>query len=980
MKTKKTTVEAQKPQPVIKRAIKLDFKEFSKAAAKLSANIAFGKWDDLPGDGVDLLASIGLSSGASEAAWLLVYRSLLLAARSLAEENAQLFSAEPDLHGLQVQLGTRLEEVTIEIDSDFFSHPDRSKAIDAAAPAFDAWLKSCGLNDVEANAFVSRLPTYFVSALHDEWARAKNAYTSLKEDLNTPFTQANERLQRWIRYYSWLHKQVESPMFSEAFSLKQLYINPRAYCIQKTSAEKEDEIEVRTHVLSRGERVVIELERDLLTWLQRKDKDDCIRLVSGGPGSGKSSFAKMFASKLAHQGNVSVLFIPLHHFEPMGDLIDAVGRFVQLDGFLQHNPLVHEYREKRLLIIFDGLDELSMQGKIGEKTAQEFVREVQRKVERLNQQSLYLQVVITGRELVVQQNETDFRRSGQILHILPYFIPEDVRDAYVDKRKLLNDDQRETWWQLYGKASGEGYTGLPDELRKGNLEEITSQPLLNYLVALSLRRGKLVFSAETNLNAVYADLLRAIYERGWTSHQHASLQGLEESDFYRLLEEIALASWHGDGRTTTVREIESHCVTSGLKSLLSRFRAGMVGDSKTKVTQLLTAFYFRQNGQDQSGDETFEFTHKSFGEYLTARRIVREARLIQRKLLERKNDPDEGWDERDALHRWTQICGPSPVDEYLLNFVRDEIRLEYLGNKENILLWQETFASLIEFTLAHGLPIERFNPRPAFFEENRLSRNAEEALLVVLNTCANLTREVSDIEWKDVTSFGTWILRLCKQRADYDDVLALQCLSYLNLNNCVLIGHNLHSANFSGSKLNNASLIGSDCRYAIFDDAQLTDVNFAYANIHGASFKNASLRNASLRGARLGTDASRQSFPMEEDDYTNSRRNFDNVDFEGADLRSAKLDLIALRAATLKGARLEGASLRWTNLQGADLREVSLRHAILQSTKLDDARMDGAKIHDAHLIDTPLSPQQMLEIAPLESSKEQVQQPRGRKK
>jgi hypothetical protein len=70
---------------------------------------------------------------------------------------------------------------------------------------------------------------------------------------------------------------------------------------------------------------------------------------------------------------------------------------------------------------------------------------------------------------------------------------------------------------------------------------------------------------------------------------------------------------------------------------------------------LLTAFYFRQSGHDHSGDKTFEFTHKSFGEYLTARRIVQEVQYIHRKLEDRYNDPYEDWDERRALHRWVLV-------------------------------------------------------------------------------------------------------------------------------------------------------------------------------------------------------------------------------------------------------------------------------------------------------------------------------------
>ena len=60
----------------------------------------------------------------------------------------------------------------------------------------------------------------------------------------------------------------------------------------------------------------------------------------------------------------------MHHFEPSDDLIDAVAKFVRDDGFLRHNPLDKDKAESRLLIIFDGLDELAMQGKIATEIAQ----------------------------------------------------------------------------------------------------------------------------------------------------------------------------------------------------------------------------------------------------------------------------------------------------------------------------------------------------------------------------------------------------------------------------------------------------------------------------------------------------------------------------------------------------------------------------------------------------------------------------------
>lgn len=821
-----------KPTSVLKKSksLKVNFKDFSKALGKGIVDLSFGKWDSLAGDGVEALAALGLAANAEEVAWLLVYRSLLQAMKNLIDEKTELEPEKFNVKTLQTNINQALENSSLSVNKKFFEHPEKDSIVETVKPAFLMWLKQCGLNDASAQAISDRLPIYFAAALHDEWGGHAKDYTVLKDKLDTPFTQASQRLQAWLRYSTLLQKQVEEPLFLEAFSLKRVYVPLRAYYNRKVEGQRTEALEGGIAGGRQFERVVVDLEKELETWLNKAKKDDAIRLISGGPGSGKSSFAKMFAAKLAAKGTVSVLFVPLHHFEPSADLIDAVGKFVQMDGILPHNPLAAEQRESRLLIIFDGLDELAMQGKIAEKTAQDFVREVQRKVERFNQWETCLQVLIGGRELVVQANETDFRNDGQILHVLPYFVPEYDRKNYVGAKKLLEQDQRQFWWQNYSVASGSSYTGLPTELDRGNLIEITAQPLLNYLVALSLQRGKLKFSEETNLNAVYADLLKAIYERGWAGHQHAAIQGIKEEDFVRIVEEIALAAWHGNGRTTTVREIERHCESSNLRNLLKRFQEGFRDDSKASITRLLTAFYFRQSGHDTSGDKTFEFTHKSFGEYLTARRIVQEVQYIHRKLEDRYNDSYENWDERNALHRWALVCGPSAMDEYLFDFILDGMRLHYQQKPTDIGGWQQTLCHLIGFMLRHGMPMDRLSPRPDFQVENKQARNAEEALLAVLNTCARLTKKLSEIEWSSWDAFGTWISRLQGQRVG-PDVFCLNCLSFLQLKSCSLYFKDFYRANLEGVNLENARLF--------------------MANLRGANLEEANLRGANLKGTIL---------------------------------------------------------------------------------------------------------------------------------
>ncbi|MEH2199281.1 pentapeptide repeat-containing protein [Nostoc sp.] len=905
-----------KPVALWNKPIKADFKELFKSLGKVAIDGALGKWEEVAKGALDATAALGLADAPEEVAWLLIYRSLVEAIVSLVKGNQELLFEKPnesDLELLCDRLNDSLERIELRIDQDFFRRPKDLPILEAIKTAFADWLKYFSVNQAQALTISHRLPTYFVFALHEEWAKHPEKYASLKEELDTPFTQANEREQSWQRYLAWLQKQVEEPMLLEAFGLKQVYVPLHAYYKQKVAGEKSEEFERWVREDDKYQRVVLDLETELEAWLEKGDRNDAIRVISGGPGCGKSSFTKIFAANQAEKGKIPVLFIPLHHFQPSSDLVDAVSKFVRDDGFLRHNPLDKDKADSRLLIIFDGLDELAMQGKIATEIAQQFVREVQRKVERFNVRETCLQVLISGRELVVQANSSDFRQPQQILHILPYFVTEYERENYIDDQNLLQQDQRQTWWQKYGNASGRAYNCLPEELNQDNLTEITAQPLLNYLVALSFDEQK-KFPTDGNLNAIYANLLTAVYQRGWAGYQHPAIRGIEEKDFVRILEEIALASWHGDGRTTTVREIETHCEHSSLKSLLDKFQES----AKLGVTRLLTAFYFRESGVKEQ-EKTFEFTHKSFGEYLTAKRIVREVRLIHKKLKDRQNDPDEGWDEREALKRWAILCGASPMDKYLFNFVVNEMRLQNASDVDN---WQQTLCHLIGFMLRHGMPMERLTPRPDFQEENRQARNAEEALLAVLNTCTRVTKTVSKIQWQTPEAFGVWFSRLQGQRININtDMFCLHCLSFLDLQGCVLVLKDFVGANLVGAHLEGAHLEGAHLEGVYLEGAHLEGAHLEWTNLEGAHLEGAHLEGVNLEWAYLKW-----------------------AYLEGANLQGANLEGAHLLGAHLLGANLQGANLQGANLLGADLLGADLLGADLLGAYLVEADLEMANL------------------------------------
>jgi uncharacterized protein YjbI with pentapeptide repeats len=928
-------ISVSKPQNIWKRQVKVNLRSLFSTLGKAALNGAFLQWDDLAENGVEVLDDLGLSRTPGELAGLLISQSLMKAMKGLLKSNADLLPQEVEklpLKELYRQITDFLEEPELILDQDFFEHPERLPIVAPIQAAFLRWLTTNNLisNSQEAKSLSNRLPAYFVLALQEQWKDKRDEYSLLLDEIDTPFNNAWKRERGWLHYRAWLQKQIDEPIFWETFSLKQIYVPLRGFYEEKEIKATPD---TDYHREPSFKRIVIKLQEQLETWLEAAKSDDAIRLLTGGPGSGKSSFCKVFAAQQARLEK-QVLYIPLHRLSFSTDLVTAVQTFVQHDGFLPENPLEPRDQDLKLLIIFDGLDELSMQGKIAQEVAHNFINEVREKVHHFNQNKTRLQVLISGRDVVVQSNKNNFKKPQQIITILPYWVGNS--DNFSDVDNLLKVDQRHQWWQQYGQAKGKNYAQLPPELSGKNLQEITAQPLLNYLIALTFERGEVQFSQETNLNNIYENLLKAVYERGYEKNSpgHRAIEGITEKDFVLILMEIALSCWHGNGRTTTVIEIEEHCENNGLKNLLKNFQDSFQSDSQGSITRLLTAFYFRESGDLRGSEKTFEFTHKSFGEYLTARRIVDRVKQIHRKLQDSENDYDNDYDPRQALIAWATLCGPTAIDEYLFSFIVNQMQLQ---SPDEVKQWQKTLGHLIEYLLVKGMPMEGLKNRPNFQEEMQQARNAEEALLALFNACGRVTEEIFPIQWPSREAFGNWLARLQGQRIDFEPMLVLDCLSFLDLQNCLLIHRDLGGANLQRANFAEANLRGANLQRANLEGANLQRANLVGANLRGANLRGANLRGANLRGANLEA-------------ANLAGANLAGANLARANLKGANLEWANLKGANLEWANLKGANLEWANLEWANLVGANLRGANLRGANLEEANLEGANLEWANLV------------------------------
>ncbi|HPQ70489.1 MAG TPA: pentapeptide repeat-containing protein [bacterium] len=836
---------------------KLNVKSLFTAITKGIVDFSFGNWAFFAKDSIDAVASfMEIKKSPEKAFKQLVLRSLLRAMFDLLESNVPDLKRDmpQEWEGMLEDLGYD-EPIVIEFTREQLTNPKSMPILDTIKPVFAKWLTDMHCEPARANTIVDRLPQYFVVALDEEWKEHPDQY-ALLTDIETPFTVKSDIEKAWWSYSAYLAKQVAASMLSETFSLEQIYIPLRAYWEELPKAQRgKDEVESVSRSTGNRQRNVIWLDEDLEEWIDNGKRDNALRVLSGGPGSGKSTFAKIFAARMAQKPGLRTFYIPLHLFDMSVDLITGAGNFVKTTQLLPYNPLDNTKDSDRLFIIFDGIDELPLSDRAAIENAREFVREVEKFVTGRNSRKCKVKVLITGRTLAVEASRAELRKEGQILFLLPFYLTEEmeVKAEWKDDNILIID-QRAEWWKRYGALTGKDYQRLPKELAVKGLEEITAEPLLNYLVALSYEQhDSMQFGPDTNLNEIYENLILQVHKRAWG--EGGPLVGdLSEKDFLHILEEIALCAWHGRGRTVTVGEIENRCKQSGMLQLLEKLQHG--AKTGANVLRLLTAFYFQKRGGVIPGQETFEFTHKSFREYLTAGRITRMHNQIYRQLKQHQEDYQFGWNENEALKHWAMLTGPAVMDIDLYNYLARQVALEHRrnckeGKESHTEELQKTLIRLIDHVLRYRLPMHQIPGNMTYKEMKFQARNAEEALLASLCAYSAVTGKISKINWPQDNSAGAWIKFLQGQRKGSENKLSLSCLARIDFSKQIFYLADLFSANLLDARLNEAKLERINLMFANLVGADLSGANLKEADLENVSIDETNFNGANLKGTIL---------------------------------------------------------------------------------------------------------------------------------
>lgn len=885
-----------------------DLKKMVRHLAEAAMNgLLLQDWGKSVADLWHAAESIGSSRTDGELAWQLLLTGIGEALTEIANEQQLTKIDGTDVDIIVERIGNEAEGLTIPVD--FLDHPTNLPPVKLAKTTMLAWLAPPAENPVPHDLInlEHRFNAAFVLGLHRTIRRNEALYRPLLNLRQNPADQAWQELEDWRLYRAWVVSEFQTaPVFDETFAIDRLYVPLNAWHWAEQESAEDD-------TKSRKFRAVVKLNDDIMAWLRGERGSRRLRLVSGGPGSGKSSAMKALAAGLAENGNdghpIDVLMFPLQRFQWRNDIVDSVRTtLITYGDQMRHNPLDPEYlrdRQTPLLLIFDGLDELAVTGQVSEAISASFLRQLTSAL--LNWHERPVRIIVTGRDAIFGNIEgSTTTLPGERFHLLPYHVRENepgslARVDYSDPKGLLQTDDREKAFKRFKTAKGQPANKLPEIYGKDNLHDLTAQPLLNYFILASDPDE----ISDDNLAKIYGDLFQRLHERNRNLQNRPQDEGkpgagIDQDSFDRAFEAMAVAAWrNGSGRAASWEEIldevareDSH-TWRGQSRLGEVFGTGRLDPGAQKPFRLAAAF-FAINDQDVG----IEFTHKSFGDYLYARRLAKEVASMAEAL---KTSPVA---EAGMLHRWEKLTSEQRMSEEVSRFL--ELQIEATVDAEDLAARHNVLAPVLERVFQEGIEIAgEVNQRG---REKRCSQ-MEEALFVAWH--AMWRPDGNRRYWKLGENTEDLLFRALARHVSAHGVRPISVFirgwSGVDLSGRALNSVNLKGANLMGANLGSADLGGADLR-----GANLRAADLRRANLMGATLKDAYLIEANLECAQLGA-----------------------VDLSSADLGNAKL-----RRASLEGANLENANLEGTDLGGADLRGADLGGADRGGT-LDDPWDDG---------------------------------------
>lgn len=875
-------------------------------------------------------------------------------------------------------LKKQVEGAKISIPYDFFEQPSSAEPYLLLRDQFVLHRSAFRASTSEKEELVRvRFDSAFRSAVWAIWADRSATFEELARVLESPAAKTADFERQWQAYRESLIGQFHiTPVFGQEetkVSLGQLYTPLRCFWREIESIDDDESRYADVEIPQKQTCHVRNLQDELDSWLDSDDEHDWLRLIGGGPGSGKSTSAKAFAARLAERDDVRPLFISLQHLRPNERLREAINRYYadRTGSPFQVGPLERKYVEGgvRLVLIFDGLDEIARPGESADNIAKEMIEWIRDlRSDLTGDLRVGHKVLVTGRMPSFQAARRRFNSKGkEALEVLDLLnqqkgsmrsktLYHGGETSIEGDESLIQDDHRHLWWKNYSVALGRPEVaprGLTDE----RLESLTAEPLLCYLLALSGYLESDSDKAANNRNYIFQRLLSDVWKRGWGDGRAGTGKDLREDDFNRLFETMALAAWHGgDERVATYDRFLNALRITQTEHIFENFKSQEGGD----VSNLAVNFYMKRPDENEKG---FEFTHKSFGEYLTARALVRKAIDIG-ELSERRFDT--------AVSEWIEVAGEGNFTTDLYEFLIDEGK--FLPSR-NAILTKRRLEKILAVAIDRGLPIN-YQRCESCEDASMRQRRAVTSIIGVIQSMSerisknnkehfigfgkekmlNLNKILAKLNFE----FGSMPGSLLKNVYAPDTILNFSSLFCINfgggwLERAHFQFSSLHHLDFSGANLKSSFFDISTISYCLFNSVDLRKTSFTQTCFINSSLNEAKLQNAKFMGAKfIGVSfrkAKLSKANFEKSIFVNSDTNVrirvgkpekSDASTKEIDFREANLEQAIFEEAILEGACFDGSNLKGAVFKNARLKGADFSNAILENTVFENADLEGA--------------------------------------
>ncbi len=459
----------------------------------------------------------------------------------------------------------------------------------------------------------AELPAWQVKVLVDKvaWGTARYFHGAVAElnhdgDPLDKFLRSNGLLlqEKFSSIEGYLAKNIEPLPYEQVFdeadplvTFNDLYVPLTAQPLDVTGKEMDDEpIGINEWAMK----------------LLEESKPRQVGFLEGDAGRGKSVFCRMLAASVRLE--LYPAFIPiiirLREVKVLeNNLTKTLNNHLETLDFVQSDSGWLTDENTRFLLIFDGFDELLLQG-----------RESGGLVELIQQlcafqKDSHHQCLVTGRPLALQGVDRMLTQTNNLVRVRLEPITDTQRDEWLGN-----------WATLFGKEETDGFqaflTACPEDISN----QLAREPLLLYLLGRLHREKHLnaeMFAGVEGMQAkvrVYDESVRWVLERQRQA-LNDRISGLDAEDLRQVLQEAALCVVQSGNETAKLTMLKSRFIDSSnpVAELLKQAQAETKKTEDKTLNNLLTAFYLKPGEGDKAG--SVEFAHKSFGEFLFAERL-----------------------------------------------------------------------------------------------------------------------------------------------------------------------------------------------------------------------------------------------------------------------------------------------------------------------------------------------------------------------